>query len=116
MYFYSFRMNYLTVNRKRSSFVPDLPKQQHREVRMFSMGWKPRTEVSVSDYANLREFWKCYKRSQAWDFIGTVLVKKPLTDSQLSRLHPDLRRKVRNPDDSGDFLERLWSLADPREA
>jgi len=81
---------------------------------MLAMGFLPTTEVRVRDYAMVRELWRMYKDSAAWNFIGSVLVEKPLTDAQLSRLHSRVRAKIRNPDDSVPFLETLWGLADPR--
>jgi hypothetical protein len=81
---------------------------------MLVFGLHPTTEVSVQDYAMLRELWKSYKDSLAWEFIGSVAVEEPLTDAQLRRLHRDLRAKVRCADDSVPFLEALWSLDDPR--
>ena len=46
--------------------------------------------------------------------VGRILVDKPLTALQLSRLPEALKVRLHSPDDSVGFLDRLYGLEDPR--
>jgi len=73
-----------------------------------------RTVITVPNYQTLVAEWRRWKKGVEWQYVGRVIVEKPLTDSQLRRLHRDLVEKLYEPDDSLLFLQTLWSLEDPR--
>lgn len=72
---------------------------------------RPSTVVEVSNYKDLLAAWKLHGQT---GLVGRFAVREPLTPSQLGKLPPGLRPLVELPDESLAFLERLYSLEDPR--
>ena len=70
------------------------------------------TTIEVADHKNLLAAWRLH--GGPLTLVGRFIVRKPLTASQLRRLPGALRGMLHYPDDSVDFLERLYSLDDPR--
>jgi len=70
------------------------------------------TTIEVPDHKNLLAAWRLH--GGPGTLVGRFIVDKPLTASQLSRLPEALKARLCSPDDSVDFLERLYGLEDPR--
>jgi len=70
------------------------------------------TTIEVPDHKNLLAAWRLH--GGPGTLVGRFIVGKPLTASQLSRLPEALKARLCSPDDSVDFLERLYGLEDPR--
>jgi len=68
--------------------------------------------IEVPDHKNLLAAWRLH--GGPGTLVGRFIVGKPLTASQLSRLPEALKARLYSPDDSVDFLERLYGLEDPR--
>ncbi len=71
------------------------------------------TTITVPDYNSLVFAWRLH--GGPGTIAKSFIVEKPLTDAQLRRLPKDLKRMIQSPDDSLDFLERLYRLEDPRK-
>jgi hypothetical protein len=70
------------------------------------------TTIEVPDHKNLLAAWRLH--GGPGSLVARFIVDKPLTASQLSRLPEALKARLHSPDDSVDFLERLYGLEDPR--
>lgn len=70
------------------------------------------TAIEVPDHKSLIAAWRLH--GGPGSLVARFIVDKPLTASQLSRLPEALKARLHSPDDSVDFLERLYCLEDPR--
>jgi hypothetical protein len=69
--------------------------------------------IAVPDYKSLLVAWRMHGGPRSPVSLRFILAK-PLTAAQFRRLPVGLTALIKCPDDSVAFLERLYSLKDPR--